>query len=100
MSRPHDRAASQAYCCSQYGTHGDHRQRANASHAAACDWLDEHPFPCGGDVNSHLAACRDHVADKLGFFDPGSLMLIWSILSSLWSFYQWLTGDDGDTPRN
>ena len=96
----HDRAASQQFCCSQYGTHGEHRRRADLSHAAACDWLDEHPFPCGGNLNDHLTLCQEAVSQRLGFFDPGSLMLIWSVLSALWRFYEWLNSDEQDAPRD
>lgn len=95
MSLAHDRAQSRAYS-TQHLQHDRHR--AEQSHDAACDWLDAHPFPCGGSLDDHLMRCRDAVSQRLGFFDPGSLMLIWSVLSALWSFYQWLA-DDENTPR-
>lgn len=92
MSRPHDREQSRQYCCANY--YHNERHIAERSHDAACDWLDANPFPCGGNHEAHLTRCRDHVSQTCGFFDPGSLMLIWSVLSALWSFYQWLSSDD------
>lgn len=95
MTKPHDRNASRAYCCQQFGAHDVRRARAELSHDAACDWLDENPIPCGADrdgVRAHLERCRDAVATRYGFFDPGSIMLIWNVISLLWTFLEWWWG--------
>lgn len=96
MSHGPTREESRLKCCARYGLHDVRYKVANASHNAACDWLDENPFPCGGNAKLHMERCKEAVSQRCGFFDPGSLYLIYQVLSTLWMLWGWLSEDDAD----
>lgn len=96
MSHGPTREESRQACCARYALHDARRNISEQSHDAACDWLDENPFPCGGNAQLHMERCKEAVSTRCGFFDPGSLYLIYQVLSTLWMLWGWLSSDEDE----
>lgn len=94
MSSKPTRDESRQACCAQFAAHDARHQRAVTAHDAACDWLDENPFPCGGNPREHLERCKEEVSQRCGFFDPGTLYLIYQVLSTLWTLWGLFASDE------